>query len=291
MNSKDFLEEVLTSDICPEGFEDLYLRFQSYQRYALETLKEVHRLCEENGIRYQLAYGSLIGAIRDKGQIPWDYDVDIFIPYEDKNKMLDVLKNDLNSKFYAYCPEIDPACDHTLMRISPVGFHSDAIHVDVFYVMALSNDIEERISAISNINILFSARAVKKANIFLEARRSKRLALRGLSKKIKYLFISQKRAEEEYDRRCRQYRLEETDYCAPATIDGEKCIYLTKNLWNTEIVELPTGAFRITKDYDKTLRQYYGDYMKIPPLEDRLRELRGSLMKIEYYCKASASDC
>lgn len=285
MNAREFASEVLASDLCPKDFEITYNKFQGYQNLALNTLKEVHRLCESHGIRYQLSYGSLIGAVRDNGQIPWDYDIDIFIPYEDKSKMIESIKIDLNTDFYAYCPEINPECDHTLMRISPVGIHSDAIHVDVFYVMALDNDITNRNAMIHDIGRLFHTRTVKRANIIKDARGSKRKAYNIFKEKVAYLTLSEKKAQAEYDRRCSLYRLSETSYCAPATIDGEKCIYLTNKLWDTEIVELPIGLFRITKDYDNTLRQYYGDYMSVPPLEVRLKEMYGSIRKIEYYAE------
>lgn len=287
MNAEEFVEEVVSSDLCPDNFISDYQKFQGYQSLALNTLKEVHRLCESHEIRYQLSYGSLIGAIRDNGQIPWDYDIDIFVPYEDKNTLIEAIKQDLGSDFYAYCPEINPQCDHTLMRISPIGIHSDAIHVDVFYVLALDNDPSIRKAMIHDIDRLFHARTVKRANIIKDARGSKRRALNLLKEKFAYLTLSEKKAQIEYDHRCSLYHLSETDYCAPATIDGEKCIYLTNKLWDTEIVDLLIGSFRITKDYDNTLRQYYGDYMKVPPLEVRLKEMYGSMRKIDYYMQHS----
>ena len=84
MKSNEFLEEVLRSDICPDDFEKIYSEFQDYQQMAIDALNEFHRICEKNKITYQLAYGSLLGAIRDGGQIPWDYDVDVIVPYEEK---------------------------------------------------------------------------------------------------------------------------------------------------------------------------------------------------------------
>ena len=70
MNHAEFLEEVKSSPLCPENFEAIYADFQGFQKAALNTLKEVHRVCENNAIAYQVAYGSLLGLIRDGGQIP-----------------------------------------------------------------------------------------------------------------------------------------------------------------------------------------------------------------------------
>lgn len=285
MNSEEFLREALSSDICPIGFEVEYRRFQSYQNLALQALREFHRLCEKFGIRYQLAYGSLIGAIRDQGQIPWDYDIDVMIPYEDKSRLIDAIRKDLSLKFYAWCPEIRDDCDETLMRISPVGFNSDGIHVDVFYMMALPDDQRQQKTMLKNIDKLFHARSVKMTSILRGARGSKRRSLKMIKEKVLYLPWPQKYAEKEYDRRCGMYTLDQTPYCAPATYDAGKCIYETKAFWDTELIELPIGVFRISRNYDKILRQYYGNYLSVPSLSNRIREVMGALRRIDYYSK------
>ncbi|MCQ2512963.1 MAG: LicD family protein [Lachnospiraceae bacterium] len=56
------------------------------QEILLDLLKKTHDFCEENGLRYCLTYGTLIGAVRHQGFIPWDNDVDIFMPRPDYEK-------------------------------------------------------------------------------------------------------------------------------------------------------------------------------------------------------------
>ena len=84
MNNEEFINEALTNKACPPNFKEVYNRFIVYQKEALNTLKEFHRVCEKNHIPYQLAFGSLLGAVRDGGQIPWDYDIDVMVPYSSK---------------------------------------------------------------------------------------------------------------------------------------------------------------------------------------------------------------
>ena len=124
MNSQEFLKEVLNSEICPSNFEIIYKSFLKYQKAAIDTLNEFHRVCEENKIQYQLAYGSLLGAIRDNGQIPWDYDVDVFVPFEEKDRLITSLKRDLDDKYYFYCPEVDSKCRHFVMRLAPKKYRT-----------------------------------------------------------------------------------------------------------------------------------------------------------------------
>ena len=53
------------------------------KQQELVLMDEIHRVCEEHGLRYLLSYGSLLGAVRHEGFIPWDDDIDLFMPRED----------------------------------------------------------------------------------------------------------------------------------------------------------------------------------------------------------------
>lgn len=77
------------------------------QSYTLKMLVEVNRLCRKHELRYSLAYGTLLGAIRHKGFIPWDDDVDIWMPRRDLVKFREICKQELNSKFFYQSNETD----------------------------------------------------------------------------------------------------------------------------------------------------------------------------------------
>ena len=64
------------------------LTLREIQLESLKILKKVDEICKNEGLRYWLAYGTLIGAVRHKGFIPWDDDVDIWMPREDYEKLL-----------------------------------------------------------------------------------------------------------------------------------------------------------------------------------------------------------
>ena len=144
MNAEEFLREALESDACPENFTEIYREFQTYQTAALSTLTELHRVCEINHVNYQLAYGSLLGVIRDGGQIPWDYDIDVIVPYEEKEALIQALEKDLDPGYYYYCPEKNKHCRHMIMRLAPVEYKTEAIHVDVFFLIGSPEDPQER---------------------------------------------------------------------------------------------------------------------------------------------------
>jgi len=80
------------------------------QNTELEILKEFISICEKNNLEYFLVGGTLLGAVRHKGFIPWDDDIDIGMPRKDYNKFIKICKKELNSRFYLDCYETNKYC-------------------------------------------------------------------------------------------------------------------------------------------------------------------------------------
>lgn len=80
-----------------EGFGGCTL--SQYQNYLLKLLSETDRICRKNNIRYFLMYGSLIGAVRHNGFVPWDDDADIIMTRQDFNRFRECCKAELGEEF------------------------------------------------------------------------------------------------------------------------------------------------------------------------------------------------
>ena len=68
------------------------LTLDEIKSIELNILSYVASLCEKHNLRYFLSYGTLIGAIRHKGFNPWDDDIDIAMPRDDYNRLLDIMR-------------------------------------------------------------------------------------------------------------------------------------------------------------------------------------------------------
>ncbi len=85
-----------------------YMYLQMLQNYVLEILTVIDTFCKEHGLKYYLGEGTLLGAVRHKGFIPWDDDIDLFMPREDYIKFFELAKKGLPKGYVVDTPETNP---------------------------------------------------------------------------------------------------------------------------------------------------------------------------------------
>lgn len=282
MTSEDFIKEVKSSDLYYEYFEEEYKDFQEYQSLALKTLNEFHRICEKNEINYAIGYGSLLGAIRDHGQIPWDYDIDVLISIQDRERLITALNNDLSDEFYYMSPEVDQKCRHYFIKMAPKGYKSLELHVDVFYLVGLPNDEVEskKIQEILKRNT--KIRRIKCRDLRRDLKVGKREFLLRLYLKIRFLFASLKKKDAEFEEAAHRYPMDQATYCC---VPEYKSVLKVSDILDTTIIKLATGNYRIPVNYQVLLAKWYGDYMRIMPLNERLDEMRTHYKYLNQFAK------
>lgn len=115
---------------------------------------ELDRICKAYDIKYTLAYGTLIGAIRHRGFIPWDDDIDVFMLREDLLKLREICKTELNERFFYQNHETDKEYYYLFDKIrlngtifketylSKYNIHH-GVYLDIFPVDKLPDDLRE----------------------------------------------------------------------------------------------------------------------------------------------------
>ena len=258
------------------------------QQMELGIMEYVHETCQKIGVKYFLAYGSLIGAVRHKGFIPWDDDMDICMLREDYEKLQDYLisnpderyevmsyKNNLN---YVY-PFMKVQDNHTYLLEEDVRIDSNmGIYVDIFPVDGYEDDVQFKNKMTKLIKkrqlSCYTFKGITNTKSVLNS------LLRYVSVIIFYFTNTNKYVAqiEELAKSRKVSDYEQVDYL----------IYkdMNKPVWRREWLEqVTTGTFEgkeftIPKNYHEILTSDYGDYMQLPPVEQRVSHHDFKLWKI-----------
>lgn len=91
------------------GYEEL--SDEEVRKKQINALRHLKEVCERNHLKYYLAYGTLLGAVRHKGYIPWDDDIDVFVELEDLKRLNQVMKDDKEFSLISFVDEDNDYCD------------------------------------------------------------------------------------------------------------------------------------------------------------------------------------
>lgn len=233
----------------------------------LEMLKEIDAFCTSNSIRYSLAFGTLLGAVRHKGFIPWDDDVDIMMPLPDMLQF----KERFQSQTMEYCDlDTDKYFQFAFARIvntatykqSGMIYKSYGICIDLYPVVALPSDKEEQ-------NIFFNkARKLEKTSDWLNRWRSR--AIRYLPVKNIPFYRSSVKKLTNHLRYSNTYDDAKMYYIIAGPIDLHHTMSYDFDMFkNTIEIDFEDGRFQVISEYDKFLSLRYGDYLTLPPENER----------------------
>ncbi len=151
----------------------------------LEILNEVKRICDSKGLTFFIAYGSLLGAVRHKGFIPWDDDLDIAMPRQDYQKFIEIAPVELSSSFFLQTSKLDSSYPKPFAKVRKknTAFVEEVIK-DINTPHEIYIDIFEldNVSSSFGINAL-KAWALENLNFYLSNKRY------GRKKKLKREYL------------------------------------------------------------------------------------------------------
>ena len=240
---------------------------EEQRRVLLDILSYVDKVCSENNLKYWISYGTLLGAIRHNGFIPWDDDIDVNMPRADYNRFIEITKDEKKYKTltvmktkgynYPFAKVIDSSTyvvEYENKIIDEMG-----VYIDIFPIDNFGNDIEEAKKECRKINKLtwrvwgFYGISWKKNGI-------KGLVLKSLG--IKRL----------YKNLLKEIHKNSDSIYVGIDFYRDEHMLIYKNEWFEKTTKhiFEGRMFNIPERYDEFLTCLYGDYMKLPPKEQRV---------------------
>ena len=252
------------------------------KKIELDILLAISDFCEKNNLRYFLGYGTLLGAVRHKGFIPWD-DIDIFMPRKDYDILIKKFNSQMDNTPYRAIIPYSKHSKHTILKIGDNrtlksepeyrytnSTKSGMVDIDVFPLDGTPENEVQYNTWFEKLYTLYSA-------YFSKIRTFKNLNLREriklLIKKVFYAcFLSKKKIIKESEQLHKEFPYETCDYVGCI----EFCWCAKSHRFNKEafsdftFLEFCGHKFKAPIGYDEVLRNLYGDYMQLPPEKDRV---------------------
>ena len=245
---------------------------RNLQLIELEMLIEVDRICRKNGIKYSLSGGTLLGAIRHKGFIPWDDDLDVMFFHEEYEKFYNACKTDLDgTRFFFQDFRTDPNYRWGYGKMRRLGTE---------YVKAGQEHLKQKTGVCIDI---FDFNNVPNGKIRRKIYHTKMFCIR----KILYSELGKKNEKKallrlwykllsvipsEYMNKKRLKVIEPYRFINASNVSSEmfpkqKGGYSSRLFENYTEVEFEGNKFMSTAEWDYYLTAHYGDYMKLPDKE------------------------
>lgn len=261
-----------------------------FKSVLLKTLLRFNEFCKEHNIKYTIAYGTALGAVRHKGFIPWDDDVDVIMMRSEYDKFEKAWKTYIqdNKDQYELWSEMDENSHYMgsmgkffdtntiLYERFPKGRVIEyGIYMDIFVIDSIPVDINAQQEFFKTVRkrskmVEHFQRHFKGWSAFVEKYRLPLPTLKSVAKRlVEY--------KTQYNNRPTSLIAVTIDYRRYPPFNGS--IFQYEWFQEFELIEFEGHQLPIVKAYDEMLKSLYGDYMQLPPEEERVGH------KIEAYWK------
>lgn len=242
------------------------------KQILLNILKDFASFCDEQNLKYYLAFGTLLGAVRHNGFIPWDDDLDIMMPRHDYEKFIDTYKSNFykcihidnnNSYFYPFAKVYDT---RTIIKEDIIASTEFGLYIDIFPIDGIA-DGNSKIQLFPSV-------------ILQKCMRNKYSSLSRKRSRIKQTFIhitkfllkpfSLRFLGKEINKLAKKYSYVECNKVAVSVWGYDYQVYYKIMLGNGRKIQFEDGYYNAPDDWDAVLKLIYGDYMMLPPESKRV---------------------
>ncbi len=255
------------------------ITIEENKKLLVEILNALDDFCREKGLTYYIDGGTLLGAVRHQGFIPWDDDIDVVMRPKDYEIILKTFNENRSDPFRLICLENDPAHiwlhakvirTDTLLREDVWGDNPDiGVNIDIFRVDFLPEDLEACRRFLGKPPLMFRLAEWKMTRLS-----KKRSWIKNGLILLSRIFcpVSNRKMAERAVARNRAFSAEKEGTWCAVLDGGSGVVEITKSAAYDSTVLLPFEGrmYPAPVGYDERLRNLYGDYMQLPPVEKRI---------------------
>ena len=251
------------------------------QLAELEILTDVAAVCDKHGIMYSLAYGSLLGAVRHNGFIPWDDDIDILMNADDIDRFVKYLYSDCGDKYFAQTPKAEPFSQHIYTKVRKNGTlvlqsneevsekTHQGIGIDVFPVVGISDN--ERIKR-TQMNLLQKYQDLRYRHIWnYESgnliKKTGKIVFEQLLRSFESIiwFLVKALGRDKKNARCCIVGVQFSAWFSAEIRKKERAVLPKRLLWGgLKKYPFENTVFYGPEDYDTILKRFYGEDYMVP---------------------------
>lgn len=256
----------------PETRKGHYISAEMKKIWAveMEMLIKLLDICKRHNLRIFAEGGTLLGAVRDRGYIPWDDDIDMAMPREDYDKLRAIASEEFKAPYFFQCGYTDlfPKGETKIRKDGTAAIfkhdvfsnYHHGIFIDIFPLDSLPNDKEK-------LELLLKERMSKRIKLDLYCNYKFSLTKWGYNWQYLKSYISVKKVGfkkyfQNYDELMKSYSHED---CRLVSIISwsENERYIREKAWYRDVMYLPFEDIEIPVpiDYDNILKKQFGDYM------------------------------